>query len=707
MSITPNQIKHALQASSNVLRQDPWQLPSQLSVALAGDTTSDEFSGTIQQHTNHPWLAPKSFVHLASARALVGSCEGAGEVLNLSVSPDGRIAVTEAFLEGVTVWNLKTGARLNHFDPPVWQVNDSERSQQFGRMVFADDNTRLFSATQHGGVCVFDLIAMNIVETHWNSLLSGRAIKLTRDGRHAICVPRDGKDYPVVRWDLEDWSCEGVLAAEHIADRPSCFTVDGHWLLSYSDDGELVICCTVDASRSARYSGFPTSLHGPLALASTHRYLFAIDERLQVVRVDLQANTIKTLPGQDGHKIRGSSQQRPESITDLKLSDDETYLVMAYASGRLGVWSNPCGNEQSTGLAIAHDDGFTCADRIYANNRLTTASRGGVIKTWDLAAVVGVEDGFEYGSRIEDLVFVRDDEAVLACARRGLTLWSVATGALLDHEFPAYLDINCLHRVPESGLVAAGGLDGHVYLLDANTLTVRDSWKAHDEGLSGFAASADGRQLVTSSYGTEVHAWEISTRRCVASLDEHTQAVRKLALSPVDDEIVATAGWEETTTIWNRATGAIVARLHGHDGPVRDALFVMNGTLLATSSWDGIILWDCSDWSQIGALVGHRDIIECLTPGLSPNQLVSYSNDRTVRIWDLETFTPVIVYTHDSSVIVGRPSAKQHCLCIGDAYGRVTLFEPRGLDTPSPYLSEGSALGTPSVAPAIRTKYMP
>lgn len=86
-----------------------------------------------------------------------------------------------------------------------------------------------------------------------------------------------------------------------------------------------------------------------------------------------------------------------------------------------------------------------------------------------------------------------------------------------------------------------------------------------------------------------------------------------------------------------------------------------DGRQLATASIDHTVrIWDADNGSELVVLRGHDDDIRGLA--LSPNgrQLATASDDRTVRIWDTESGAEIIVIGTHAKAIEGaaEPAAR-------------------------------------------------
>ncbi len=97
--------------------------------------------------------------------------------------------------------------------------------------------------------------------------------------------------------------------------------------------------------------------------------------------------------------------------------------------------------------------------------------------------------------------------------------------------------------------------------------------------------------------------------------------------------------WNHDVKIWNPNTNELEAQLSGHVGGISAIVPLTEGTRIATSSGDRTIrVWNLTrppKTAEERQLRGHGDYIYGLAR-LGPDQLVSGSRDKTVRIWHPE-----------------------------------------------------------------------
>lgn len=135
-------------------------------------------------------------------------------------------------------------------------------------------------------------------------------------------------------------------------------------------------------------------------------------------------------------------------------------------------------------------------------------------------------------------------------------VWNVNTGEILTHLQGEHLPVSdgAIFN-PDGTLIATGGNDGIVRLLDAETGEERTRLFGHIRAVNGVAFSPDGRLIASGSLDRTIQIWDVET------------------------------------ALANPDTPALV-RLEGHTSGITSVTFNHDGTLLASASYDGTIrLW--------------------------------------------------------------------------------------------------------------------
>jgi WD40 repeat protein len=130
----------------------------------------------------------------------------------------------------------------------------------------------------------------------------------------------------------------------------------------------------------------------------------------------------------------------------------------------------------------------------------------------------------------------------------------------------------------------------------------------HSEPICSLVYSPDGKYLAAGGSHGKLHIWHAESLGEHAVLAAHNRDVTAVACAP-DGKVWATASWEP-----------------GPDfGPAAEGY---------------LRLWDRASGKQLATLGGHQGVIGVLSFAPDGNRLASGSDDRSVRVWDLNVNPP-------------------------------------------------------------------
>ena len=173
---------------------------------------------------------------------------------------------------------------------------------------------------------------------------------------------------------------------------------------------------------------------------------------------------------------------------------------------------------------------------------------------------------------------------------------------------------------------------------------------------SGAAGSTDsGNLLVSASRDKTLKIWDVTTGYCVKTLRGHSDWVRSVSPS-FDGRWLLSAGDDQVARLWDAASGEVKATFLGHEHVIECCTLAprasyaylasmaglrkappssSSGEFLATGSRDkSIKIWDARG-TLIKTLIGHDNWVRGLVFHPGGKYLLSVSDDRTIRCWDL------------------------------------------------------------------------
>jgi WD40 repeat protein/serine/threonine protein kinase len=224
---------------------------------------------------------------------------------------------------------------------------------------------------------------------------------------------------------------------------------------------------------------------------------------------------------------------------------------------------------------------------------------------------------------------------------------------------------NTLLGFHTNGVTAAGFLpDGKTAYSAGNDKMVR-FWNLaskkqvgvlpHETSITGCGVSPDGRWMATTVAETRLsdegpfRLWDLQTGQSEILTTNFWLRPNSTVFSP-DSKLLATVDNYKGVRLWSVAARREITNMpayFGYSGSLGIAFSADSRTLAYSENNDGdIVLWDIASQSPRERLNGHKLYVNCLafTPG--GEGLVSNSEDKTARLWNLSDGARHGTFTH-------------------------------------------------------------
>jgi WD40 repeat protein len=224
--------------------------------------------------------------------------------------------------------------------------------------------------------------------------------------------------------------------------------------------------------------------------------------------------------------------------------------------------------------------------------------------------------------------------------RPGVILWDAKT----NNEIKNYnlFSIFGARFSPEGNLVVTGDQKGSIRIFE--TLTGKKLKEFNiNKTIFKLSLSPDGKYLFVQSDGQKNEMFDAATGNYIHNLDDYKRArTGAFAFSPCGRWLV-TGGTDETVRVWNLATGAEAKRIEAKSGSIRTVAYSPDGQSIATGSVDGGVgIWNVETGLERSRLNGHTDMVNSVSFSPDGRFLVSGSYDGTARVWSTETGKEII-----------------------------------------------------------------
>nr|KAF6432741.1 WD repeat domain 37 [Rousettus aegyptiacus] len=283
---------------------------------------------------------------------------------------------------------------------------------------------------------------------------------------------------------------------------------------------------------------------------------------------------------------------------------------------------------------------------------------------------------------IWDVSVARTQPVVLGTASADHTalLWSIETGRCLVKYTGHVGSVNSIkfHPSEQLALTASGDQTAHIWRYAVQLPTpqpVADSSQigGEDEVECSDKDEPDADGDASSDCPT--------IRAPLTSLKSH-QGVVMAADWLVGGKQAVTASWDRTANLYEVETAELVHSLTGHDQELTHCCTHPTQRLVVTSSRDTTFrLWDFRDPSihSVNVFQGHTDTVTSAVFTVGDN-VVSGSDDRTVKVWDLKNMrSPIATIRTDSAINRINVCVGQKIIALPHDNRQVRLFDMSGV----------------------------
>lgn len=406
------------------------------------------------------------------------------------------------------------------------------------------------------------------------------------------------------------------------------FSLDGRLVASASEDGSIRLWNVSDCAANGSPLWIP-SADGAYSRA------VAYSPTEDLAAAGGRDGTVRLLDPRTGAVIRAFAPHRLQvygvafSRDGRKLastSDDKTARIYDVQTGRVqatlehpsGVW-NASFSHDDTHLITAADDGTVHVFDLASNKRIASwQAHNGPAHAVDAAPSGDIVSIGEGDRRV--LVWSPSGE------RRQITVLAHRSGASgWDAQFS-----------PDGRYLLTASSDSKARLWDvAHNYRSRCTLDKHEGGIYTARFSPDGRLIVTASADGTAKLWEAATCKLVSTL-VHSRDVRGAVFSRHSDRVLTTS-LDGTITVWQIQGGVRSVAKRLEHGPALSVNFSPDGKKLVTSGGNSAQIWDIESRTLLNNLRGHTDVLRSAVFSPDGRQIASVGDDRAVRLWDVAT----------------------------------------------------------------------
>jgi WD40 repeat protein len=304
--------------------------------------------------------------------------------------------------------------------------------------------------------------------------------------------------------------------------------------------------------------------------------------------------------------------------------------------------------------------------------RAVSSSRDCTLRVWDmrrqsLRYILRTLWGHE--GEVLGVLAVDAKRAVSWSMDRTLRVWDLDEGradqVLQGHEGA----VTTCTLEGKSDLLVSGSDDTTVRVWNLSGALIH-TLRGHTAPITCVAV-LDGNLIVSGSQDRSLRVWSLQGGEALQVLEGHSLGILGCTVSP-DGRILASWSQDRTIRLWSlelvEEEGPPVrplATLAGHEGAVLDCTFYSEGDRLVSGSADRTVrIWDVETSEPLAVLVGHEGPVRAVAIDSRPTrgtlapmtaQIVSASDDRTLRVWNAQEYHPEAFLDGDDATLLCIP----------------------------------------------------
>jgi WD40 repeat protein/serine/threonine protein kinase len=523
-------------------------------------------------------------------------------------SPDGVHIATGDWDGKATIWDSRTGARLQEFP----------QGEYVHAVAYDSKGQRLAAGGSDGAVRVYRVADGQLLATlagHEDAVLS---VRFSPDDRQLLS---SGYDHTARVWDLATARQVQKLEGHNWWVWSAEFSTDGAQIVTAGQDGKAIIWRRILPTASELPQQAGTSAEEPFKKFTEftrHR------GPIYAARFSPAGNVVATA-GYDG-VVMVWDPNKAQSV-DIAL--------------RLDGASDPPAEETQL---LAHRGPVRSLAFAPDGRTLASGGQDNVIVVWDLSAGEPLIQLRGHASHVRSLAFSPDGQQLLSGGRDAqVKLWRPASyaeeRALVAGDEDSRDAILSARFSADGSQIVTAGRDRTASVWNATSLQRTEHLaEGHDFLASSAHFFADGSRLATGAGDGTVRLWDVATGAENLRLDD---TGRTAALGVSDDgSLIATGGVDGEAVVWDANSGDRLATLIGHRGDVSALAFAPGGMLLVTGDERGDCrLWrrdpETNQWQGGAWLRGHSRSITGMAFVDDGARLITASGDNTCGQWDV------------------------------------------------------------------------
>jgi WD40 repeat protein len=222
---------------------------------------------------------------------------------------------------------------------------------------------------------------------------------------------------------------------------------------------------------------------------------------------------------------------------------------------------------------------------------------------------------------------------------------------------------------PDGWRALRGERNRYPKLVDLGSGAEAGALATQDLKVTAFASSSDGCRALSGSEDGMLTLWSVESGEEICSFQGHTAAIRALAVTPDGRKAVSYCS-DGMLKVWQLESGTEI-RAFRKPGSFTAFAMTPDGSRVVSVYKAVMTLTDVDSDAEIRKFVGHSDYINAVVMAPDGRRFLSAADDRTVRLWDLESGQTAAWFEGDGAMTACAVLSDGVTVIAGDALGNV------------------------------------
>ncbi|KAH0786691.1 WD40 repeat-containing protein [Histomonas meleagridis] len=290
--------------------------------------------------------------------------------------------------------------------------------------------------------------------------------------------------------------------------------------------------------------------------------------------------------------IRASTNKKRSSINAMAWQPDGKRLVAGYANGMVTLWNGLGFNFEI--MMQRHEPECAIFDLVWSRSGdyMLTVDESNLLKVWQTNYDV-IEQWKLHEDKVRQLSFAPGDRKFASCSDdTTIKIWDLATCKMECTLNDNGCSVRTVDWHPSRSLIASGGKDGHIYLMDprADNPVCLTSIALHKNVVTKVSWNRNGNWVLSCGRDSKIRLVDIRIMNEWMVFQGHEKEAFTVEWHPIHEHLFASGGFTGELHWWcvgNERPLYSLPKAHQHS--INQLRFHPLGHILASSGQEGIV----------------------------------------------------------------------------------------------------------------------